>query len=124
MELTEVEKKERIVAVLIKRASKSQTIGYQELSDEASLKLNMGNPDHRVQIGILLDDVSKCEFQAQRPLLSAIVVRTNKFPGDGFYKLCEKLELGDWRKLKKDDLFFCDRIKECFTYYSKSKKKE
>lgn len=105
--------------VLIEIARKKQVIFYQELCDKCYLGLNMReNPADRLEIGRLLGEISKHEFQNDRPLLSALVLTKGGEEGDGFYKLCEELGItSDWRKLKRDGIFAAQEIQRCFDFW-------
>ena len=75
-------------------ATMGLTVGYQELSNEANLELDMQLTTHRNIIGELLGDISIAEHAASRPLLSAVVigVKTGRV-GDGFWKMTAYLNL-------------------------------
>ena len=84
-------------------------ISYQALTDLLDLGYNMSIEYDRARIGEDLGEVSTYEHNQGRPLLSALVLhKQTKYQGDGFFKLCEELELGagrSWEKLKKDKEF-------------------
>lgn len=65
----------------------------------------LDNPSDRLEIGGILGDISEFEFDNKRPLLS-VVVRSKKdgSVGEGFFELCENLEIiSDSEKLNKDE---------------------
>lgn len=95
-------------------------VTYQKLSDDCFLDLNMSDSEYaRAEIGRILGEVSEFEHSNNRPLLSALVVRSgDKMEGDGFYKLAEKLGFGDWRKLKREGIFQSLQINECVSFWS------
>lgn len=103
----------------LSREKVNQTITYQKLSDKCNLGLNMqNNPSDRVEIGNILEEISKYEHENKRPLLSVLVVRTTDGDeGDGFYKLAEKLGYGKYRTLKSQ-MFSSSQITECINYWS------
>ena len=91
---------------LIEVARKKGYIHYQELGNACGLGLNMSeNPYDRLVIGEILGEISEYEVDNGRPILSSIVITKSGEEGDGFYKLCESLGLGDWKKLKRDGTF-------------------
>ena len=106
-------------AYLIDKSRKGKIAHYQELYNDCNLKLNMhDNPAHRAEIGRILGEISTHEHQAGRPLLSAVVLSTNMEEGDGFYKLCQELDITqDWRRLKRDDTFSAIEIRKCFDFW-------
>ncbi|GAA0886416.1 hypothetical protein GCM10009120_50150 [Sphingobacterium siyangense subsp. cladoniae] len=78
----------------------------------------MGIPNHRVQLGNELEKISRYEASHNRPLLSSLVLRKNDFEeGNGFYKMCEELGHGNWKKLKKDEIFQFQIIKETINFW-------
>lgn len=113
--------KVRSYLIELARQKTNQTIGYQKLSDDCRLSLDMqNNPQDRIDLGNILGDISKFEFNnGKRPLISALVVRIgDKTEGDGFYKLAEELGFGKWNDLKKDGVFEIIQIKECIEFWS------
>ncbi len=68
------------------------TINYSEIAPLA--QLDMSRELDRQRIGSILDDISRAEHLAGRPLLSAVVIRrdTNN-PGTGFFELARELGL-------------------------------
>ena len=110
---------ERIRKRLIKAAREKQTISYTQLNDDCELGLDFNRAYDRDTIGALLGEISEFEYEKDRPLLSALVRhKTGKHEqGDGFYKLCEYLDFGDWQKLKSDPNFELEQINKCFTYW-------
>ena len=113
--------KVRSYLIELARQKTNQTVGYQKLSNDCNLGLNMQNsPQDRIEMGTILGDISKFEFNnGKRPLLSALVIRIgDKTEGDGFYKLADELGFGKWTDLKKDGLFEIIQIKECIEFWS------
>ena len=92
---------------MIDIARNKGSINYQELSNVCSLGLVMNDSEYvRAEIGRILGEISEFEHKAQRPLLSALVITKWKGEqGDGFYKLCEKMGYGSWKRLKNDITF-------------------
>lgn len=90
---------------------------YQDLCKSCGLDLNMrDNPHDRLLIGTILGDISFFEFQNNRPLISSIVVSKSLEQGDGFYKLCEEIGFGKWKKLK-DDRVDIEMTRECYKFW-------
>ena len=112
----------RVREYLIDKARQrtNQTVTYQELSDDCGLGLNMQeNPSDRITIGGILGDISVHEHNHDRPLLSALVLRSgDSYEGDGFYKLAETLGFGNWQRLKRDGVFEVQQINECINFWS------
>lgn len=104
---------------LIEAARKKKIVKYQELCLACRLKLDMyKNPYDRKVMGDILGEISTYEHAHGRPLLTAIVLSEAMEEGDGFFKLCEQLGItGDWRRLKKDDVFVMNEINKCFDYW-------
>lgn len=81
------------------------------------------NPHDRKIIGGLLDEISIFEASHKRPLLSALVIRSgDNYEGDGFYKMAERLNYGDWQRLKREGTFEVQQIKECIAFWSDDQK--
>lgn len=104
---------------LVDLAQAKQIIPYQKLADDCDLGLDMHNyPHHRAEMGIILGDISAYEWQKSRPLLSSIVVLQGGTElGDGFYKLCELLGIGDAKKLKRD-FFGIEQMRDTHNFWS------
>jgi len=113
---------EVVLNKLIELAKKKRTITYQELSDQCNLGLVMTDSEFvRAEIGRILGEISRHEHLAKRPLLRSLVIaKYSSEQGDGFYKLCEELGYGSWRKLKKDITFDSMQMNRCFDYWGKN----
>lgn len=101
----------------LKRVAKEQR--YTTYSDIAPLaKLDMEEPADRVEIGQLLDEISRFEHSQGRPMLSATVIhRDDNIPGQGFFKLARQLGLyrgGD------EFMFFIDELKRVHAYWERA----
>lgn len=107
----------------IARAKGEQTITYQELSDQCQLGLVMRDSEYaRAEIGRILGEVSAFEHHNQRPLLSSLVLsKGSSYEGDGFFKLCEELNYGPWRKLQKDITFPIVQMRRCYEFWKDDK---
>jgi len=102
---------------LINRAHAGKYIFYQDLATACGLKLDMSLELHRAQIGKILGDIGAYEYEAGRPLLSAVaVLAETKLPSDGFYRLAEQLGLGSVKRLKQD-LFGETEMGRCFEFW-------
>lgn len=104
---------------LIDLARKGKTITYQELSDQCKLGLVMRDSEYaRAEIGRILGEISAFEHNNQRPLLSSLVIsKGDNYQGDGFYKLCEELGYGGWKKLKADISFEIGQMNSCYDFW-------
>ncbi|WP_139924091.1 hypothetical protein [Hymenobacter sp. DG01] len=82
------------------------TTSYLNLVQEAELGLNLDISHEKARLNEILAEITETEFRAGRPLLSCLVkVEGSKGQGDNFYKLCERLGLGEWRTLKQQEDF-------------------
>ena len=108
---------------LIELARKERTITYQILSDECNLGLVMRDSEYaRAEIGRILGEISAFEHSNGRPLLSSLVIsKGDNYQGDGFYKLCEELGFGNWKKLKSDISFEIGQMNACFAFWKNEK---
>ncbi|TXK49027.1 hypothetical protein FVR03_07300 [Pontibacter qinzhouensis] len=93
-------------------------MSFQNLVIEAELGLNLENSYEKCQLNEVIDEISEEEYAAGRPLLSALVqVRGNRNQGDSFFRLCERLGLGDWKALKKDREFLEQQREACRDFW-------
>jgi len=90
-----------IYRLLVEVAKQQSTTTYSAIAPLAGL--DMGIPEHRYQIGSLLDEINLHERANGRPMLSAVVIREDlNMPGPGFFKLAK-----DWGlQTTEDDLVF------------------
>ena len=110
----------RIRTYLI-RYSRQQTgtVSYLTLVQEAELGLNLEISHEKSRLNEMLAEISMAEFENGHPLLSCLVkVQGSKGQGDSFYKLCEKMGLGEWRNLKQNEDFLKDLILECREFWN------
>lgn len=111
----------KVRSFLIQRARDkgNELVRYQELSDKCKLGLNMSNIDHRNEIGRILGEISRYEHNnGRRPLLSALVIRAgDNYEGDGFFKLADELDFGDWKKLRKSNFDILE-INKCIEFWT------
>jgi len=98
-------------------ARAGRTITYGEIAPMA--ELDMSNPVDRNEIAAILVAISTTEHQEGRPLLSAVVVRSDtRYPGKGFFKLAQDLGIYD----RSDDLaFFVQELARVHEYWMKAK---
>lgn len=93
-------------------------IFYQDLSDQCNLGFSFrDNPHDRVEIGIILGEISEYEHKHGRPLLSSLVLTKSMEEGDGFYKLCERLGWGSFKKIKNDATFAAIQMNKCYEFW-------
>ena len=94
------------------------TTSYLNLVQEAELGFNLDISHEKARLNELLAEISETEYQAGRPILSCLVkVEGSKGQGDNFYKLCERLGLGEWRALKQDPEFLKTMRRECRAFW-------
>ncbi|TGE29866.1 hypothetical protein [Hymenobacter metallicola] len=94
------------------------TTSYLNLVQEAELGFNLEISHEKARLNELLAEISETEHQAGRPILSCLVkVEGSKGQGDNFYKLCERLGLGEWRTLKQDPDFLKTMRRECRAFW-------
>ncbi|RZK31434.1 MAG: hypothetical protein EOO63_04190 [Hymenobacter sp.] len=94
------------------------TVSYLTLVQESELGLNLDISHEKSRLNELLTEISTAEHAAGRPILSSLVrVQGSKGQGDNFYKLCERLGMGEWRALKQDENFLKGLIKECRAFW-------
>jgi len=85
-------------------ARAGQKITYGEIAPIADL--DMSNPADRSEIAAILGRICSREHHEDRPLLSAVVVRSDTgYPGKGFFKLAQDLGIYDG----SDDWAFFER---------------
>jgi hypothetical protein len=80
-----------VLAELVRAAQYRGTVTYQEIAPMMGLRVTgayMG-----VEVGQLVGEISEDEVNANRPMLSAVVVGTSGEPGPGFYALARGLGL-------------------------------
>lgn len=79
--------------------------------------LDMNDPSHRVAASECLDRIGLEERQAGRPMLTSLLVFKNDMsnPGEGFYRLAEKLGYAVRDKME----FFTTQVAETHKYHSR-----
>lgn len=94
------------------------TVSYLTLVQEAELGLNLDISHEKSRLNELLAEISVAEHEAGRPPLSCLVkVKGSKGQGDNFFKLCEKMGMGEWRSLKQDENFLKELIDRCRAFW-------
>ena len=99
---------------LLRVARSGQVVNYSDVAPLAGL--NMDSPQDRNQIADILDDISRAEHDAGKPLLSAVVIRRDKnMPGTGFFTLAKRLGL----HRGGDDLqYWLEELRRVHDYWS------
>jgi hypothetical protein len=101
------------------------TVSYLNLVQEAELGLNLEISHEKSRLNELLAEISEQEHAAGRPILSCLVkVQGSKGQGDNFYKLCERLGLGEWRTLKQEEDFLKNMRRECREFWQQEQNYE
>ncbi len=94
------------------------TVSYLTLVQEAELGLNLDISHEKSRLNEMLAEISSNEHGEGHPLLSCLVkVPGSKGQGDNFYKLCEKMGLGEWRSLKQDEDFLKNLVRTCREFW-------
>jgi len=109
----------RIRTYLI-RYARQQTgaVSYLTLVQEAELGLNLDISHEKSRLNEMLAEISTTEHVEGRPPLSCLVkVPGSKGQGDNFYKLCEKMGMGEWRGLKQDEEFLKNLMRACRDFW-------
>jgi len=80
----------KVYCELIKAAQQRKTIYYEDIA--RIMKLPTRGDHMAKEVGQILGEISECEHNQGRPLLSAIVIRKDTgMPGEGFFKLARQL---------------------------------
>ncbi len=94
------------------------TVSYLTLLQESELGLNLDISHEKSRLNEMLAEISATEHAEERPPLSCLVkVPGSKGQGDNFYKLCEKLGMGEWRTLKQDEEFLKNLVRTCRDFW-------
>jgi len=109
----------RIRTFLIRYSrQQSGTLSYLTLVQEAELGLNLEISHEKSRLNEMLAEISTNEHEAGHPLLSSLIkVAGSKGQGDNFYKLCERLGMGEWRTLKQDETFTKNMVQKCYDFW-------
>lgn len=94
------------------------TVSYLTLVQEAELGLNLEISHEKSRLNEMLAEISMAEHEAGRlPLSCFVKVQGSKGQGDNFYKLCEKMGMGEWRSLKQNEEFLKDLVRDCRQFW-------
>ncbi len=96
-------------------------VSYRRMNQTAELWLNFDIKHEKQLMGEMLDEISEDEHEAGRPLLSALIKNGKTGQDDRFFKLCERLGMGEWRDLKKDKSFKKNHIEKCREFWGDEK---
>ena len=96
----------RVRSALIDLARSSGTVSLLTINNETELGFNLDSSHERARLLEILAEITTIEYRADRPLLSSLVrIKGTQGQADAFYRLCERLGLGEWRTLKQDETF-------------------
>jgi len=102
---------------LISVATNGEKVTYGKLAPLVSLDLNKAQD--RGEIGNMLGEISRTEFSAGRPLLSAIVVNSGTgSPSKGFFTLAKELGIYDGLN---DEFFANAETKRVYNHWKHQK---
>ena len=108
----------RIRSALIKLARTSGTISLLTLNNETELGLHLDSSHERARLLEMIAEITTTEHLAGRPLLSSLVrIKGTQGQADAFYRLCERLGLGEWRVLKQDENFLEEQQRRARTFW-------
>ena len=93
-------------------------ISYPSLIQQMNLGLNLDIPHEKNMLGEILNEISIDEHQEGRPLLSSLVKIKPKGQGDNFFKMCEKLGFGEWKELKRSEVFLEEQQERCRVFWN------
>ena len=102
---------------LKKKASEGCVMTYTDLNITCNLDFNFNNIDDRNRISHILGYIARTEVEAERPMLSAIVILKGHSPlqpAHGFHSYAEKLGI---HTKDKDDIFWAKELRRCFDYW-------
>jgi hypothetical protein len=108
----------RLFRRLIEVAAAQLTISYTEIAN--LLGLDMSNPDDRLRIGDMLDEINHAEHHAGHPMISAVVVHAQEgVPGPGFF-VCAR-ELGQLTSRNRQDelAFFVQELQRVHAHWGR-----
>jgi len=107
----------RIYEMLTEVAAARLTVAYSELAE--SIGLDMSNPDHRFQMGEMLDEVNREEHRAGRPMISAVVVHAQEgLPGAGFFECAPTLSMLTTGARQVELAFFVEELRRVHDYWA------
>ncbi len=103
---------------LVDKAKNRAIVSYSELF--IPYGLNMSDPSHRIAATEVLCAIGKAEYQAGRPLLTAVVIsKESGQPGEGLYTLARELEIING-KISDDKkmLFFTQTLSAVYEHWA------
>ncbi len=105
---------EELKKFLVDAARAERSVYYEEIAP--MFGFNYDRDHDRAEVGRILGVVSKEEVEADRPMLSAVVVHKggDEMPGDGFFKLAR--ELHRYRGGDKK-IYWASELKELYDYW-------
>jgi hypothetical protein len=93
-------------------AAAQSTVPYSELA--ACFGLDMSNPDDRIRLGAMLDEINHAEHDAGRPMISAVVVHAQEgLPGLGFFECARELNVLRTRNRQGELVFLLKKFGAC-----------
>ncbi len=108
----------RVRSSLIDLARSSGTVSLLTLNNETELGFNLDSSHERARLLEILAEITTIEHHAGRPLLSSLVrIKGTQGQADAFYRLCERLGLGEWRTLKQDETFLEDQQRRARAFW-------
>jgi len=97
-------------------AAAQSTVPYSELA--GFLGLEMSNPDDRIRLGAMLDEINHAEHVASRPMISAVVVHAQEgLPGAGFFECARELNVLKTRNRQEELAFFVGELRRVHDYW-------
>lgn len=89
---------------LIKAASEGKTLYYSDLVKEEDASLVHS-------LGIVLERITRYDIENKQPILASIIVlKSTGLPSEGFFELCDTLDID----------FYLDNVQNaCFTYWKR-----
>jgi hypothetical protein len=111
-----------IYTELISAARHRGTVTYQELAHVVGLPRSGSYMGKR--LGGILGAISENEVNHQRPMLSAVAVKVDGKPGEGFYTLARGLGLLDSDHPHDEAAFWEDQMRQCYHMWQQSFAKE
>jgi hypothetical protein len=100
-------------------AAAQSTVPYSELAE--CFGLDMSNPDDRIQLGAMLDEINHAEHEAGRPMISAVVVHAQEgVPGAGFFVCARELSVLKTRNRQDELAFFVKELRRVHDHWGHS----
>lgn len=110
---------QKIRKYLIDQCVLGEPIYYEEIGKR--LSLNLALESDRLILKKTLGDISAYEHKNGRPLVStAAIYKAGNGHGYGFYKLCQELDIGNAKKLRKKEFGFIEFQKSAEFWQNKT----